>query len=221
MRACLSPKWFMGKRLCPGCRAFIWAFIWSFIWVNRLAACCSSQHIKYYVDHASVIITLSNLVTPFGTYLRKKTVPPLQPFCPNSNSRLVLPRLLSCLSSGGATRPRGFSVSKRFSTFEESPQTTLGTFWWSRLWTSSPHAVSRPFSHSSYSGFFRWFARHSDFFSKVDLVHGYHQVPVQAEGVPKTAVITPFRFFEFLRMPFGQKGAAQMFQRLMDSFFSI
>lgn len=48
-------------------------------------------------------------------------------------------------------------------------------------------------------------------------MHGYHQVPVQAGGVPKTAVITPFRLFEFLRMPFGQKGAAQMFQRLMDS----
>ena len=54
------------------------------------------------------------------------------------------------------------------------------------------------------------------FISKIDLNKGFHQIPIRAEDIPKTAFCTPWGKFEFSVMPFGLRNGPAVFQRLMD-----
>ncbi|XP_011867060.1 PREDICTED: uncharacterized protein LOC105561575, partial [Vollenhovia emeryi] len=54
------------------------------------------------------------------------------------------------------------------------------------------------------------------YFTSLDMASGFHQIPIHAESIERTAFVTPDGQFEYLTMPFGLKNAPPVFQRSIN-----
>ncbi|KAK9675225.1 Reverse transcriptase (RNA-dependent DNA polymerase) [Popillia japonica] len=55
------------------------------------------------------------------------------------------------------------------------------------------------------------------YFTTIDMMSGYYQIPVEMDSQHKTAFITPDGLYHFTKMPFGLVNGPAIFQRLVNS----
>ena len=58
-------------------------------------------------------------------------------------------------------------------------------------------------------------------FSTLDLLSGFHQIPMHRDSIPKTAFATHKGLFEFLRMPMGLATSPASFERLVEQISAL
>ena len=57
----------------------------------------------------------------------------------------------------------------------------------------------------------------SKYFTTLELGADYHHIPLDKSSIPKTAFNSPFRKYEYVKVPFGLAQAPAYFQELMTS----
>ncbi|XP_026675096.1 uncharacterized protein LOC108631976, partial [Ceratina calcarata] len=56
-------------------------------------------------------------------------------------------------------------------------------------------------------------------FTTLDMAAGFHQIPIAADSIDKTAFVTTDGHYEYLRMPFGLCNAPAVFQKAINTAF--